>query len=486
MVTQNALFTGSYVYRQDHILGLVEDGLSAELYRSWGYGLGRMLLSDSLAVVSSDIRASSLPFKAALIEGLISSGVRVIDLGVLPMDVAAYANDTLSASCCVCVTGDWHSARWNGLRWHLSESELSISEQVERLKEVASGSPVIDLAAVHRSMPVGRFRKHDITFHWIAWAQDVWHDANQRQIRVLVDTMHGSWSGIAGLALRAIFPHVHFETIRDIQSEGFGGVIPNSRILDSIVSTCRAVRKCRVDFGVSLDADAGNFTIIDNEGNPLSVEEMQWLFIRHLLCDALEGECLLYDAACSEVVINEAIRLGAKPIVSGMSSDCFISNMRRTNAILGITSEGGLYFRGTGVGRRIVVFAISWVIDYMLCATFKLSDWRKTLPAFYITPELRVSYGRVDDIVKHLSNEWMSEPMETVDGYNFSGTASRVHIRLIVGYDQVGFRFESRSREGLDNIIQRSCIALSSFGEISSNLSDQYKQSSLSYNANFD
>ncbi|MDR2170046.1 MAG: hypothetical protein LBP59_07890 [Planctomycetaceae bacterium] len=465
----------SHIYRHDHILGLIEGGLGAELYRSWGVAIGGMLSVDSLLVVSSDIRASSAPFKAALVEGLLSSGVRVIDIGILPTELAAYARDTFSASGFVSVSGDWHSACWNGLRWRLEGVALSISEQVLRLCEVASAAPLVDVAGVHLSMS-NRLRKYDITYHWVAWAQGIWHDANQRPMRIVVDAMYGSWARVASNALRAIFPQVQIESLRDVANDNFGGVVPNSRIFSSIASSCKAVRKRRAEFGVVLDADAGNFTIIDDCGEPLTVEETHWLFIRHILCDGLEGENLLCDVACSEVLLNEAIRLGASPVISGMTSDRFIDDMRKSNALIGLTSDGALYFRGIG-GSRIVVFAISWVIDYMLCATFKLSDWRKTLPAFHITPELRVNYNNsVEELVKVLSVEWSSTAAKTIDGYSFSGTAAKVHIRMIGGYGQVGFRFESKSRDGLDNIVQKCCIALSNFANIATSLEEQYKK----------
>ncbi|MDR2346437.1 MAG: hypothetical protein LBE18_10250 [Planctomycetaceae bacterium] len=464
----------SNIYRHDHILGLVDGGLSAELYRSWGYAIGQMVPSGSLLIVTSDVRDSSVPFKSALIEGLLSAGIKVIDIGLLPADLAMYAKDNFSAVGFVCVGGDWHSSEWNGLRWYIDGTKLSISEQVMRLQEIASNPPVIDLAAVHLSMHE-LFRKRDITFHWIAWSQNIWHDANQRAMRILIDPMHGSWSQLAGKALQAIFPQVSIETIRDFPIDNFGGVIPNSRIDESIITTRNAAKNLHVDLAVALDADAGKFTIIDNEGNPLSVEEMQWLFIRNLLCDALDGECLLHDSACSEVLLNESIRLGATPIVSGMTLERFLDDMRQMKAFFGIMSDGMMFFRGTG-GCRIVVLAISWLIDYMLCTTFKLSEWRKTLPAFYITPELCVDYSEVEEIVNHLSEEWSSKPIETIDGYCFSGTAARVHIRSMRGYEQIKFRFESKNKDGLDNLVHKSSIALSNFGKISSSLTDQYKK----------
>jgi hypothetical protein len=122
----------------------------------------------------------------------------------------------------------------------------------------------------------------------------------------------------------------------------------------------------------------------------------------------------------------------------------------------------------------------------MLCATFKLSGWRKTIPAFNITPELQVNCGEVIEIVNHLATEWNSEPKNTADGYCFSGTASKLYIRLIDGQEQIGFRFESKSKDGLNNIVEKCCLALSRFGEVSKNLGEQYKRSYLSYKANFD
>ncbi|MDR1477737.1 MAG: hypothetical protein LBJ00_02215 [Planctomycetaceae bacterium] len=474
MISSDVSLAELPVYRCDHILGLIDGTLSAELYRSWGYALGQMLEAGSLVVVSADIRESSIPFKSALVEGLLATSVRVVDVGILPADLTTYAREVLNATGFVCVSGDCYPSCWNGLRWRLNDVGLLMSEQVERLREIALATPVIDMAAVQRSIP-NHFRKRDVIFHWIAWSQDIWHDATQRQMRVLIDPMHGSWSQITSRALQAVFPHVHVETIRDVPDSKFGGHIPNSRVAESIATTCQTVRQKLVDFGIVLDADAGVFTVIDNEGSPLSVEEMQWLFIRHLLCDAIDGECLLHDSACSEILLNEVAKLGAIPVVSGMCANQFIDDMRQKNAMFGIMSDGSLFFRGTG-GNRIVTFAINWLVDYMLCATFKLSDWRKTLPAFNVTPELRVEGSHVEALVNHLSKEWSSKPFETMDGYLFSGTAAKIHIRAIEGYKQLGFRFESKSRDGLNNIVQRCCMALSKFDKISSSLAEAYKQ----------
>ncbi|MDR0390324.1 MAG: hypothetical protein LBH59_00320 [Planctomycetaceae bacterium] len=474
MIIPNTSFTGSQIYRCDHILGRVDVELSADLYRSWGHALGQLVPPDSWVVVSADIRKSSEPFKTALIEGLLSGGVQVVDIGHVPSGLSLYAVEMFSAVGLVCVGGDWHSPLWNGLRWRFRGVELSMEEQMLHLQKAATNSPVNDTVAAHLSKHE-RFRKYDVTFHWIAWSQDIWRDANQRAMRILIDPMHGTWTRVAHRALQAIFPHIHIETLRDVPHDNFGGVIPNSQILESITPTCKAVRKKHVEFGIAIDSDAGNFTIIDNAGQPLSVEEMQWLFIRHLLCDALDGECLLHDSMCSEVLINEAIRLGATPVVSGMNSSRFAEDMYKTKALFGIMSDGSLFFRGTH-GNRIVLFAISWLIDYMLCATFKLADWRKTLPAFNITPELRINGNQVNEIVEKLSQEWSTTPTNTIDGYSFSGTAAKVHIRLINGYEQLGFRFESKSRDGLDNIVQKCCSALSKFENVANSIAEQYKQ----------
>jgi phosphomannomutase/phosphoglucomutase len=434
-----------------------------------------MVPPDSRFLVVSDIRQSSVPFKSALTEGLLGGGVFVIDGGILPTELSAYAMDTYDASGFVCVTGGCHSAVWNGLRWYLRDSGIPMSEQVNLLREAVLSSPFVDIADVNVKMPQ-RLRKHDITFHWIAWAQDIWHDAEQQPLRVLIDPMHGSWSSFAVRALRAIFPQVQIEAIRDLPTDKFGGVIPNSRIRASILPTCKAIKKQRASFGVAIDADSGTFTVIDNEGVPLSVEETQWLFIRHLLCDALEGEDLLHDGFCSEVLIDSAVRLGANPIQTCEDDDKFIENMQRSKALFGIASDGSMYFRGVN-GWRIVLFAVSWIIDYMLCAKFTLADWRKTLPAFHITPEIYVKADgvKMDDIVDVLSKSWSSKPIKTLDGYRFSGSAAKVHLRFIEEYDQVVFRFEAKSKDGLNNIVRQSCDTLANFNNLPKQIAEQFK-----------
>ena len=69
------------IYKQCDIRGDAATELSAALYERWGRALGRQLPPMAKFVVGGDVRDSTPPFLAALMEGLCRAGLDVVAFG---------------------------------------------------------------------------------------------------------------------------------------------------------------------------------------------------------------------------------------------------------------------------------------------------------------------------------------------------------------------------------------------------------------------
>ncbi len=79
------------VYRACDIRGHAVEELSPHMYRNWGGNLGRKIGPGATFVVGGDVRPSTGPFLAALIEGLHRAGMKVVDLGIAPTPMVHFA-----------------------------------------------------------------------------------------------------------------------------------------------------------------------------------------------------------------------------------------------------------------------------------------------------------------------------------------------------------------------------------------------------------
>jgi phosphomannomutase/phosphoglucomutase len=468
------------IYRNDGILGLVESELNESLYESWGQSLARMLPTGSTFLVTSDHRKHSELFKAALTEGLRSGGINVIDLGRIPTDVASYGTDLISSAGSASVTGGSHSPSWNGLRWTILDCPFSLQTQIERLRNESqqhsnSSSPPEPSKPPEPSSAVyGSYRTYDLTVDWQRILLGVWYDAPATSLRIIVDPMYGNWAPLARQILEKCYPAITFESIHDEPRADFGDMIPASRCRNSLTPLCsKVVRRC-ADLGVAFDADAGYFSIIDNLGKPLRPEEISWIVLHYLLGPALKGEIFLHDVNCSEKIIAEGIRLGAIPRLVQNFDRFFVSKMRQTNALIGFSFDGSLYFRGVN-GHRMVLFAVCWFLDFFTRLKKPLSEWRKEFPEFPITPEIRTPLVPLEEVVQRLAKKWKNKPTSTLEGVRFVVENGRVHVRSITDFAQLGFHFEADHQFGLNQIVSECCQSLEDLGHVAFFLKEGFR-----------
>lgn len=456
------------IYRSDHILGLVDGDLSVDLYRSWGRAFAHMLPERSIMAVSSDLRKSSEEFRLALIEALTLSGVQVYDLGTLPSDLASYGAETVGAAGFACVTGGPWPAQWNGLCWQLSNCSLSMAEQVDTLR-TARQDPMV----APTSPSVGACRQLDITYSWVSWLQSIWYDTPNMTSCILLDPTHGNWSGLALKTLQTVFPHLVIEAVRNEPLGDFGGLDSPSRCPDALEEFCAVVEQRHAGLGVAFDVDAGLFMMVDGNGVPLRSGELSFFFLRDLLGPALEGENFLHDVNCPRTVVDEGIRWGATPISVCRGDHSFITAMKKANALIGLGSEGEIYFRGAQ-GNRIVLFAVCWLFDYLAVNGMELAEWRKTFPSFYTTPEIRTASASPERITDRLTEAWAVAPKPLVEGVRFSLPGGRLHVRPIPDFSQTGFYFEADDRPALDRIVAQTVAALNNLEHVGPFLETQY------------
>lgn len=353
--------------REPHPTWIVGKSPSQEQYYHWGRALGKLAPENSVFVVACDHRFESDNFKQSLVLGLSAEGIGVVDIGKKPNDLAAFAGDRLNTEGIAIVTGGTHPPEVNGLRWRLQNSSQSCHEQMAFLKKSAAE------ADTKTKMPqAGTYRFWDPSQEWIHWLQQVWYDTPSVPLKVVLDTVHGSWSQLAGLALHEVFPDFTVEILHDTPEKSFS--VEASQAVAALGSQ---VPDRHADLGIVLESD-DLFHLLDDRGQPLSRNEIGWLFLQ-MLGPALENEVFLHGKHCCPELIAEVRRYGGRPLcISGKKLD-FVGEMRRTGALIGFGSGGGIYFRGAR-GNRIVVFALCWILDYLAYLHCPLSIWRTQCP----------------------------------------------------------------------------------------------------------
>ena len=134
------------------VRGVVGDTLTPELIVDFACAFGSWC-GGGPVVIGRDSRRSSPALRAAVVSGLLSTGCRVVDLGVCPSPLVSFAIRDLGASGGIAVTGSHNDASWNALKFLGPDGALLNAAKNEELLDVYHGA-AFELATWDRLSPL--------------------------------------------------------------------------------------------------------------------------------------------------------------------------------------------------------------------------------------------------------------------------------------------------------------------------------------------
>lgn len=267
-----------------------------------------------LAVVGRDTRVSGQFLEAAVVSGLASAGVDVIDLGVIPTPGIAYLTDAMDADLGVVITASHNPMPDNGIKF-LQSGGVKLDDALEDQIEALLGEPWEKPVGA----AVGRVSFADgAAARYVAHLNSTVHKP-LAGTKVVIDCAQGAACRTAPLALENAGVEViaihHAPTGLDI-NDSCGATHPES--------LQRAVLEHGADCGFAFDGDADRCIGVDHEGN------------------LVDGDQLI---AIMATALHEQGRLpGDTVVVTVMSNLGFLRAM----------AQYGIAVRQTAVGDRYV------------------------------------------------------------------------------------------------------------------------------------
>jgi phosphomannomutase len=445
------------IYKPCDIRGDAASELSPSLYANWGRALGRQLKPTTKFVVGGDVRVSTPPFLAALVDGLCQAGLDVVDLGVLPTPMIYYAKQRLHADGCAIVTASHNPASFNGLKWLLDDRPPSPADvaAMDQAGEPGDGD----------SRSTTTPRALDVSFDYVACLQETFVESMGTQLHVVLDPMHGCWAEKARRYLHAIFPQCLFSTIHDTVDAQFGGRAPDCSHASGLSDLCDAVYRERAHLGIAFDGDGDRIALVDGDGLPLNPEEAVWTLM-NCLGAQLCGESFVYDLKFSDRIVEAARRFGAEPLVERSGHAFLRARMAQSGALFGAEVSGHYFHRNLG-GAEDGLYTACRLIEWLARSQRTLADWRRDCPPVHMTPDIRlaVPQDRQSEIIEQVRAAWSQFPQQSIDGVRIDMPGGWALVRSSVTEPALTFRFEGIDWPALEDLVERFCDALPEYGD---------------------
>lgn len=435
-----------HIFRQYDIRGLVDEELTPEVAEKVGKAYAALareqLQGIPKVVVGRDNRPSSPNLSDGLIQGLMSSGVDVVDLGMVPTPTVYWAEKTLPTDGAIQITGSHNPPEWNGIKMTLGGSSVH-SEAIQKLKKYIETadyrqgrgrSEHLDLLDSYISDLAGRFK---IT----------------RPVKVVLDCGNGVGSLVGTQLLEAIGTEV---IPLYCDSDGtFPNHHPDPTIDACLIDLIDTVERERADVGIGFDGDADRIGAVDESGKIVRGDLLLLLFGLDLLRRREPGQRLVFDVKCSQVLPDEFTKAGGEAIMWKTGHSLIKEKMKATNAALGGELSGHIFVADGYFGFDDAPYAACLLVDLIARSRRSLSDMVSDFPILVSTPELRIDVSEVRkvSIVEAAKNHFAKQrEVITVDGARILFDGGWGLLRASNTQPIIVARYEAETTEGLKEI----------------------------------
>lgn len=296
-------------------------------------------------VVGGDIRLSSDALKAALAEGLLASGVDVIDIGRCGTEEIYFATRELRTDGGIQVTASHNPSQYNGMKL-VREQARPISNDNGLLEIKALAEQNIFSPIVHR----GCLLPFDNRPAWVNCLLRFVEHPPLRPLRIVTNAGHGTvgpaLDALAdGLARAGI--EVEFIRLHHRPDGHFPAGVPNPMLAENRLVTQQGVIDHQADFGIAWDGDFDRCFFFDERGRFIESYYLVGLFAQHFL-QRVPGSRIILDPRLTWNTLDVVTRSGGTPVISKTGHAFIKARMREEDAVYGGEMSGHHYFRDFG------------------------------------------------------------------------------------------------------------------------------------------
>lgn len=353
MIIEDVLQPPKEIFRMYDIRGTFGKTLTVDIVRDIGRALAsRVLQTENSIVVGRDGRLSGSALNQALIDGILSTGCHVVDIGMVPTPVLYFATHYLPVSSGVMLTGSHNPVDDNGLKMIVGGSAL-YGEDITALYEAIKTRAFCE--------GQGACTRKDLLDPYI---QSVQQSVRLQDcpLKVVVDCGNGA----AGIAAPRLYRALGCEIIPlfcEIDGR-FPNHHPDPGQPVNLSDLQKAVQEQAADIGLAFDGDGDRLGVVDNQGNIIWPDRQLMLFARELLLAHPEAT-IIFDVKCTRHVVNLVEQLGGRALMWKTGHSLIKAKMQETGALLAGEMSGHFFFKDRWFGFDDALYAGARLLEVL-------------------------------------------------------------------------------------------------------------------------
>ena len=444
------------IFKAYDIRGIVPATIDEAMAEGLGRAFGTVARSEgeTTVAVGRDGRLSGPALSAALIRGLIASGVDVIDVGMVTTPMLYFAANTLCSSG-IQVTGSHNPKDYNGFKMVMAGRAI-YGDEIRALRVMMEAESWVE-------KPPGKIVNINVLK---PYRDRIVSDIKlARPMKIVID----SGNGIAGASAPAIFRALGCEVI-ELFSEvdgNFPNHHPDPSKPENLRDLMAALKASDAELGLAFDGDGDRLGIVTQDGNNIYPDRQMMLFAQDVL-SRVPGGTILFDVKCTQRLAPAIEAAGGKPLMYKTGHSLIKAKMKEIEknggqAPLGGEMSGHIFFKERWFGFDDGTYAGARLLE-ILSKSPDGNAVLNALPTSFSTPELNVkcAEGEPHSVVEKLVMLSGFRPpamTSTIDGLRVDWPDGFGLIRASNTTPVLVLRFEGQSPAALQRI-ERDMLAL--------------------------
>lgn len=431
------------IFKAYDIRGKFPDEINRDVAYTIGKAYGTKLLSigKNKCIVGYDNRESSIELSLSLSLGILSTGVDVINLGLVTTPMAIYSKEVLKIPSYVMVTASHNPKDDNGFKFSFDESGNVKGDDIDKFYDlVISGN---------FKEGMGKFSRYNVEKDYLElFRRGI--NLGDKKLKVVIDLANGTTSCIA----RELFEQfdIDLTIINEESDPSFPNHHPDPCVAANQKQLQDKVLELHADLGIGFDGDGDRCGIVDNLGHIIPTDIYMAIMCKDIILNN-EDKRILYDVKCSNALKDEIVKWGGIPICYRTGASYTMAKVIDDNILFGGEYSGHVFFNDRIPVIGSGIYAGLRMVEVLSKTDKKLSDLVGEISKYYSTEEIKIHSPNdikdrvIEDIKKYCIN--MRFNIDLTDGVKIIRPDSWALIRVSNTGPNITVRFEADTEDKL-------------------------------------
>ena len=365
------------IFKAYDIRGVVGTELTNPIVKKIGQAIGTMALSQKKKTicVGYDGRLSSPELSVILIDGLLSTGIDVINIGLCSTPMLYLSNFHQKTGTGVMITGSHNPPEYNGFKIVINEKTLT-SGDILNLYQTILDSNYLNGEGEQKSL--------SIKTHYL---DEISNSIKlKRSMKVAIDCGNGA----AGVCAEELFKKLGVRTeplFCDVDGN-FPNHHPDPSNPKNLLDLKNALQKGDSELGLAFDGDADRLGVVTKDGEIIFPDRLLLLFSAAVLKEYPQTS-IIFDVKSTRHLFSWIKDKGGIPVIWKTGHSFIKEKMKELNASLAGEMSGHIFFNDRWYGFDDGLYAAARLLE-ILSEFDDPSKILNALPKGFSTPELNI------------------------------------------------------------------------------------------------